>query len=117
MVWPGAGIAGFVGTAYEQLTNGQPGMSATEGEAAKDSHSILVLQDGTYQPLLRETTLANNGPYGTFDQREELLSRETTSSAEADVQLTNLGFKRTVTKWKAKVKAAKAAAKKKHLKK
>jgi hypothetical protein len=110
-------IAGIAGTAYEQLTNGQPGLSVTEGDAAKDSHSILVLQDGTYQPLLRETSLANNGSYGTFVQREELLSRETTSTADAGVQLTKLGFARTVTKWKAKVKAAKAAAKKKQHKK
>jgi hypothetical protein len=109
-------IAGIAGTAYEQLTNGQPGLTATEGEAAKDSHSILVLQNGTYQPLLRETSLANNGSFGTFVQREELLSRETTSTAEADVQLTKLGFARTVTKWKAKVKAAKAAKKKHHKK-
>ena len=77
---------------------------------------ILVLQDGTYQPLLREIA-GHNGSFGTFVQREELVSRETTSTADADVQLTKLGFARTVTKWKAKVKAAKAAAKKKHHKK
>jgi hypothetical protein len=109
-------IAGFTGTAYEQLTNGQTGLSEPGGSGPTDSHSILVLQDGTYQPLLRETT-ASNGSFGTFDQREELISRETTSTADADVQLTKLGFARTVTKWKAKVRAAKAAAKKKHHKK
>jgi hypothetical protein len=109
-------IAGFTGTAYEQLTNGQPGLAKVGGAADADSHSILVLQDGTYQPLLRETT-APNGSFGTFDQREELISRETTSTADAGVKLTKLGFARTVTKWKAKVKAAKAAAKKKHHKK
>jgi hypothetical protein len=110
-------IAGFAGTAYEQLTNGQPGLSGgPDGAAAAGSHSILVLQNGTYQPLVRETSLATNGSLGRFVQREELLSRETTSTDEADVQLTKRGFARTVSKWKAKVKAAKAA-KKKHYKK
>jgi hypothetical protein len=104
-------IAGFTGTAYEPLSNGQSGMSEVPG-----SHSTVVLQDSTYQPLLREIS-GPNGSYGTFDQREVLISRETTSTADADVQLTKLGFARTVTKWKAKVKAAKAAAKKKHHKK
>jgi hypothetical protein len=106
-------IAGFAGTAYERLSNGQPGLSGgPEGASVKDSKSIVVLQDGTFQPLLRETSAAN-GSFGRFTQREVLISRETTSTANAGVQLTKLGFARTVTKWKAKVKAAK----KKHHKK
>jgi hypothetical protein len=106
-------IAGFAGTRYEQLSNGEPGLVAVGQEPRMpDVHSIVVLQDGTYQPLLRETS-GPNGEYGTFVQRETLISRETTSAADAGVQLTKLGFARTVTKWKAKVKAAKAAAKKK----
>jgi hypothetical protein len=110
-------VAGFAGTAYEQLTNGQPGLSGGPDDAvAANSHSILVLQNGTYQPLVRETSLADNGSLGTFVQREELLSRETTSTAKADVQLTKSAFARTVTKWKAKVKAAKAATQKKRKK-
>jgi hypothetical protein len=109
-------IAGFAGTAYEQLQNGQPGLAKVGSEPDVDTHLTMVLQDGTFQPLLREVT-GPNGQYGTFVQREVLISRETTSTAEAGVQLTKLGFARTVTKWKAKVKAAKAAAKKKHHKK
>lgn len=104
-------IAGFTGTFYEQLSNGKPGLGEIPG-----SRSTLVLEDGTYRPLLRETT-GPNGEYGTFDQREELVSRETLSAEQSGTQLTKLGFARTVTKWKAKVKAAKAAAKKKHHKK
>jgi hypothetical protein len=110
-------VAGFVGTKYEQLSNGEPGLVAIGQEPRMpDVHTIVVLQDGTYQPLLRETT-APNGKLGTFVQREVLISRETISTADAGAQLTKLGFARTVTKWKAKVKAAKAAAKKKHHKK
>jgi hypothetical protein len=108
-------IAGFPGTAYEQLTNGQPGLAKLGGTPDAGSHSILVLQDGTYQPLLRETT-APNGSFGTFVQREVLISRETISAEQSGAQLTKLGFARTVTKWKAKVKAAKAAKKKHHKK-
>jgi hypothetical protein len=110
-------IAGFKGTAYEQLFNGRSGLVRVGAKPDDvDSHMTIVLQDGTFQPLLREVT-ADNGKWGTFDQREVLLSRETIPIAQADVQLTKRGFARTVTKWKAKVKAAKAAAKKKHHKK
>jgi hypothetical protein len=104
-------IAGFAGTAYEQLTNGQQGLIPTEGPAMAGSHSILVLQNGTYQPLLRETTLPN-GSYGTFDQREVLLSRETVPAAHASVKLTKLSIARTISKWRAKIRAINAASKK-----
>jgi hypothetical protein len=111
-------IAGIQGTAYEQLSTRQPGSAGgPEGTEEPESHSIVVLQNGTYKPLMRETTLANNGSLGPFAQREVLISRETTSSADAGGQLTKRGFARTITKWKAKVKAAKAAAKKKQHKK
>lgn len=101
-------IAGFAGTVYEQLTNGLPGLSGgPDGAATEGSHSILVLQNGTYQPLLRETSLPNNGSFGTFIQREELLSRETTSSGPAVARMTKSAFARSVVKWKATVKSAK----------
>jgi hypothetical protein len=95
-------VAGLPGTAYEQLSNGQPGF-----EHAPGSHARVVLQDGTAQPLLREWTVPN-GTYGGLVQREVLLSRETLSSQETDV-LTRKALARTVTRWKAKVKALKAA--------
>jgi hypothetical protein len=103
-------IGGFAGTAYEQLQNGKPGLAKVGSEPDVDSHLTMVLQDGTFQPLLREVT-APNGQYGTFVQREVLVSRETISAEQSGAQLTKLGFARTVTKWKAKVRAAK---KKKH---
>jgi hypothetical protein len=109
-------VAGFPGTRYEVLTNGQAGIGAP-GEPGHDgSHSILVLQDGTDQPLLREST-GPNGGFGTFDQREELLSRETTPAARASVRLTKDAFARTVKGWRVKAKAAaakKQAKAKKH---
>ena len=103
-------IAGIAGTAYEQLTNGLPGLAPEGGVSTPDSHSILVLQNDTYQPLMWETT-APNGQFGTFHQREQLLSRETTPTAQASVRLTKAGFARTVSGWKAMVKAAKATKK------
>ena len=103
-------IAGFAGTAYEQLSNGQPGLSGPD--RIPGAHAILVLQNGTFQPLVRETS-APNGSYGTFVQREELLSRETIPAARSSVKLTRASFKKTAATWRAKVTAA---IKKKHKK-
>jgi hypothetical protein len=108
-------VAGFAGTAYEQLSNGEPGLAKVGDGGVPGSHIVLVLQDGTFQPLLRETS-GPNGEFGTFVQREELLSRETTSSGAVAARMTKSAFARTVTKWKAKVKAIKAAKKKSHKK-
>jgi hypothetical protein len=99
-------IVGFAGTAYERLRDGQPGIGRVGEPATEGTHSTVVLQDGTFQPLLTETT-GPNGSYGTFDQREVLLSRETTPTAQASVRLTKDGFARTIKGWRAKVKAAK----------
>ncbi|HEY6763004.1 MAG TPA: hypothetical protein VI318_26115 [Baekduia sp.] len=96
-------IAGFTGTRYEVLSNGQPGI-----EDAAGSHSILVIEDGTYKPLLREST-APNGKFGQFDQREELVSRTISSSDAAVARVSKASFKKTVRAWKAKVKAFKAS--------
>ena len=104
-------IAGFTGTKYEVLENGQTGLREGPSGAPDASHSYLVLQDGTYQPLLRETVLPDNGSYGTFDQRELLLSRETLpeGSASVSARMSKAAFAKTIKGWKAKVKAAKAA--------
>ncbi|HET6506972.1 MAG TPA: hypothetical protein VFG42_09295 [Baekduia sp.] len=107
-------IAGFAGTRYEQLSNGQPGQVAVGHGPIPDSHTIVVLQDGTYQPLMTDAS-APNGRYGRIDQRETLVSRETTPTAQASVRLTKESFARTVKSWKAKVAKAKAN-KKKHKK-
>lgn len=102
-------IAGFAGTEYELLANGGPAISS-HGNVA---HATVVLQNGTAQPLLREWVIPNGGPE-PFRQREVLLSRELTSSRSTDV-LTRSALSRTISRWKAKVKALKAS-KKKHKK-
>jgi hypothetical protein len=109
-------IAGFTGTKYEVLQDGQTGLREGPGGTQDASHSYVVLQDGTYQPLLRETVLPNNGSYGTFDQRELLLSRETLpeGSTSVSAHMSKAAFTKTIKGWKAKVKAAKAKAKHKH---
>lgn len=106
-------IAGFAGTAYEELSNGQTGLGTT-GDSAPAIQVTIVLQDGTYQPLMREFTIANRS-YGPFVQREVLLSRETTSTSLAGARLTRSALARTVARWK--VKVANAVAKKKRHKK
>lgn len=105
-------VAGFAGTTYEQLRNGQPGIGRPGEASMADTHVILVLQDGTYQPLLREYR-APNGRFGTLVQREVLLSRETTPIARSSARMTKVGLARTIKGWRAKVAKAKA---KKHKK-
>jgi hypothetical protein len=98
-------IAGFAGTTYEQLSNGQPGIGPLGKAAVPGSHVTLVLQDGTFQPLLREYSTPN-GRFGTLVQREVLLSRETTPAARATVKLTRASFTKVIAGWRAKVRAA-----------
>jgi hypothetical protein len=104
-------VAGLQGTRFEVLTGGRAGV---DGGAGDGSHSYITLENGTNKPLVRETT-APNGTYGTFDQKETLVSRETATSGAVAAHVSRVGIKRAISTWKAKVKAAKAAAKaKKH---
>lgn len=109
-------VAGFAGTRYEQLSNGQPGQVAVGRGPLPGSHTIVVLQNGTFQPLMTEAS-APNGRYGRIVQRETLLSRETAPSARAGAALSKEALARTVKRWKAKVAQAKAKAHKKKPKK
>jgi hypothetical protein len=106
-----ATIAGLAGTKYEVLSNGQAGSDAgTLG----GSHDYITVENGTSKPLEREST-APNGKFGTFDQKETLLSRETASSGAVAARVSRVGIKHTISTWKAKVARAKAKAKaKKH---
>jgi hypothetical protein len=101
-------IAGFAGTRYEQLTDGQPGLQGPNNPSGGESHVILVLQNGTFQPLMNEIT-ADNGRWGTLDQKEVLVSRETHSAGVAGAPLSRRALARTIRSWKAKVAAAKRA--------
>jgi hypothetical protein len=96
-------IAGFTGTVYRQdRRRSNPGESDT-----------VVLQDGTLQPLLRETKIADHGRGGrAIDFQDRLRSRETVASASARVQLTHATYLRTVRAWRAKVRAYRAKRKK-----
>ena len=92
-------IAGFTGTVYE-LNFGGP-----------DKHTVetVVLQDGTFQPLMREDKIAHPGGGGpALDFQNRMRSRETVPSSAAAVQLTHATYARTASRWRAKVKAAKA---------
>jgi hypothetical protein len=106
-------LAGLTGTRYEVLTNGKTGI---DDPGAGGSHSYVTFEDGTNLPLARETT-APNGRYGTFDQKEELIARDTTGDDAALAQVSRLSFKKTVAKWKATVAKAKATKKKAKAKK
>jgi hypothetical protein len=106
-------VAGLAGTKYEVLSNGKAGIDAGTLDG---SHSYITLENGTNKPLGRETT-GPNGSYGQFDQKETLLSRETASSGAVVARVSRVGIKHTISTWKAKVKKAKAQAKKHHKKK
>jgi hypothetical protein len=92
-------IAGFTGTVYRQdPRRSRPGEVDT-----------VVLQDGTLQPLLRETQVAHpGGGGGAIDFQDRLLSRADVSSASAAVQLTHLTYTQTVRRWRAAARAFRA---------
>jgi hypothetical protein len=92
-------IAGFAGTVYE-LNFGGPNKHTVE---------TIVLQDGTFQPLMREDKIAHPGGGGpALDVQNRIRSRQTMPSSAAAVQLTHATYVKTVRGWRAKVKAAKA---------
>jgi hypothetical protein len=92
-------IAGFAGTVYE-LNFGGPNKHTVE---------TVVLQDGTLQPLMREDQVAHPGGGGpALDVQNRMRSRETTPSSAAAVQLSHVTYAKTVSRWRAKVREAKA---------
>jgi hypothetical protein len=92
-------IAGFTGTVYE-LNFGGPNKHTVE---------TVVLQDGTFQPLMREDKIAHPGGGGpALDFQNRMRSRETVPSSAAAMQLTHVTYARTASRWRAIVKAAKA---------
>ena len=92
-------IAGFTGTVYE-LNFGGPNKHTVE---------TVVLQDGTFQPLMREDKIAHPGGGGpALDFQNRMRSRETVPSSGAAMQLTHATYAKTTAGWRAKVRAAKA---------
>ena len=91
-------IAGFTGTVYE-LNFGGP---------KKHTVETIVLQDGTLQPLMREDKIAHPGGGGpALDVQNRMRSRATVASSASPVQLSHQTYAKTVSGWRAKVKAAK----------
>jgi hypothetical protein len=109
-----ATVAGLQGTLYavpQERKSSDPGAGedkwTTDDTSAKTE---IVLEDGSFWPLVRQTS-SDNGRYGTFVQREELLSRERTQATEQLVaQFSHAARQRRVKAWNAKVRAAKARA-------
>lgn len=105
-------VAGIQGTLYavpQERKSTDP--DAGEDRWVSDTTSAkteIALEDGTGWPLVRQTSQENNGRYGTFVQREELLSRERTPATERVVaQFSRAAKDRRVRAWNAKVRAAK----------
>jgi hypothetical protein len=102
-------VAGIEGTRYvvpDSKKSTDP--NAAAGSWVTDdttSETTLVLENGTFAPLVRETTHPNNGQYGTFDQRESLVSRDreplTAANASA-ARVTKGALSRLGASWKAK---------------
>ena len=68
----------------------------------------IVLQDGTLQPLMREDKIAHPGGGGpALDVQNRMRSRATVASSASPVQLSHQTYAKTVSGWRAKVKAAK----------
>ena len=91
-------IAGFAGTVYE-LNFGGPNKHTVE---------TVVLQDGTFQPLMREDKIAHPAHGPALDFQNRMRSRETLPSSAAAMQLTHATYAKTTAGWRAKVRAAKA---------
>ena len=91
-------IAGFTGTVYE-LNFGGPNKHTVE---------TVVLQDGTFQPLMREDKIAHPAHGPALDFQNRMRSRETVPSSAAAMQLTHATYAKTTAGWRAKVRAAKA---------
>ncbi|WP_272473293.1 hypothetical protein [Baekduia alba] len=104
-----AGIAGTKYTVPDGKKSNDPSTGAdhwvTDNTAAQ---TTIVLEDGTYAPLVREST-SDNGSYGTFDQRETLQSREhtpLTSATATAARVSKPALAKLLTRWERQSKAS-----------
>jgi hypothetical protein len=87
-------VAGLAGVLYEQ------GASWKSDNAG--SRTTIVLEEGTFAPLLRRTT-SDNGRFGTFRQTEELLTRERVAETPASIgRLSAKARAATLRAWRAR---------------
>jgi hypothetical protein len=99
-------VAGIAGTLYavpNDRKSTEPGDDKwTTDDTSADTQ--IALENGTFAPLVRQTSMPN-GQYGTFVQREELVSRERLSgSAATSAKLSRAATTRTVKAWRSKAK-------------
>jgi hypothetical protein len=99
-------IAGIGGTLYA-VPNDRKSTEHGDDKWTTDNTSAdtqIALENGTYAPLVRQTSMAN-GKYGTFVQREELVSRERlTGEAAAAAKLSRAAASRTIKAWRSKAR-------------
>jgi hypothetical protein len=97
-------IAGIAGTLYavpSDRKSTEPGDDRwTTDDTSADTQ--IALETGTFAPLVRQTSMAN-GRYGTFVQREELVSRERLTGA-AVAKVSRSTASRTIRAWRSKVR-------------
>jgi len=98
-----AGLAGTLYTVPNDRKSTEPGDDRwTTDDTSADTQ--IALEDGTFAPLVRQTSMPN-GKYGTFVQREELVSRERlTGQAAASAKLSRAAASRTIKAWRSKVR-------------
>lgn len=109
-------VAGIAGTLYvvpQERKSTDPAQSGEQWVTDDTgSRTEIALEDGTFAPLVRQTSKENNGEYGTFVQREELVSRErSTDDAALRAKLSTATQAKALKAFKAKVKAFKARSK------
>lgn len=103
-------VAGLTGTQYivpQSRKTSDPSKRDTEwltdDPAAKTE---IALENGTFAPLVRQHS-TDNGTFGTFVQREELISRERVAGASGlKRRLSHAAKRRAVKAWGAKIRAA-----------
>ncbi len=112
---PVAGIDGVVYTVPGEKKSTDPRSGdATWVTDDTRTRTEIVLERGTHKPLVRTSTLADNGDWGTFRQSEELVSREVLAETpQTFAPLSAKAKRQTVARWNAKLRAARAKAERK----
>lgn len=105
-------IAGIAGTLYvvpqDRKTTDPDKVGQDWVTDDTSGRTEIALENGTFAPLVRQTSRPNNGEYGTFVQREELVSRERiTDDSALREKLSYAAKRKKIKAFKAKIAAAK----------
>lgn len=108
-----ATVAGVAGTRYVGSPTPPPPAPGAKSLLDVPGASMeMVLETGTFAPLVRQYAVERNGSWGRFVQREELVLRErSTDDAGLNARLSPAAYARATRAWNAKVRTAKAKAK------